>query len=69
MKTAINSAIYAAVALALTSSPAFAHAGHDHGDWSSQFLHGLFYLSLAAVGAACVFAGYKAFSRKTIPSK
>ncbi|CAD5292204.1 conserved exported hypothetical protein [Alteromonas sp. 38] len=61
MKTAINNAIYAA---ALSSSPAFAHAGHDHGHWSSQILHGLFFLSLAAVGAACVFAGYKAFSRK-----
>ena len=69
MKNTINNVIYAVASVAIASSPAFAHAGHDHNHWSSQFMHGLFYLSLAAVGAACVFAGYKAYSRKQSSSK
>jgi len=49
--------------LIFTSSAVFAHPGHDHESWTSNFVHILFYCSLAA-GAVCIgFAAYKLIIR------
>ena len=40
----------------LASASAFAHAGHDHGHWTSGVLHTVFYVALASVAAACSYS-------------
>ncbi|BFT29074.1 hypothetical protein D210916BOD24_02500 [Alteromonas sp. D210916BOD_24] len=53
-----------ALSATLFSSASFAHAGHDHSHWTSNFMHILFYASLVAGAAACGYAAYKYFSAK-----
>lgn len=65
----IKTFAYITMLVATSTSTALAHTGHDHGHWSSSLVHTLFYLSLAAVSAACVFAGYKTYTRKQSSSK
>ena len=48
----------------LASASAFAHAGHDHGHWTSGVLHTVFYVALASVAAACSYSAYKYINRK-----
>jgi len=50
------------------SQPALAHAGHDHSHWSSNFLHILFYASIAAVIAGIGYALFKRSSKTDNPT-
>jgi hypothetical protein len=45
--------------LLFTSGTIFAHPGHDHESWSSNFEHILFYSSSAACALCVGFAVYK----------
>lgn len=42
----------------------FAHPGHDHGHWSSDFLHTGYYVSLFALISIGVFLLTKAMNKK-----
>lgn len=48
----------------LTSMSVSAHSGHDHSHWSSDLLHAMFYLSLAAAAGALAFATKKYANKK-----
>jgi hydrogenase/urease accessory protein HupE len=51
--------------LLFTSGTIFAHPGHDHESWSSNFVHFLFYYS-SAVCVLCIgFAVYKLITKNT----
>lgn len=49
----------------LISGSAFAHEGHDHGHWSSDALHILFYASLFSVVALGSVLLVKSITNKT----
>lgn len=53
---------------ALFSSNLFAHEGHDHAHWTSNFVHILFYASIVAVAAAVSYALFKRYSNKKLSS-
>lgn len=45
---------------------AHAHPGHDHSHWMSDFLHAMFYASLAIAIGTGGYVIFKCLTRKTL---
>lgn len=54
------------IAVLSISTSANAHPGHDHGHWMSGLLHTLFYASLIAAAAACLYAVKKTLTKRAL---
>ncbi len=54
-KTLLACAVTSVAQLGLTTN-VLAHAGHDHGHWSSPAMHALAYAAIIAVAGAGVWA-------------